>query len=526
MALVDRIVGLVLCWCVIAIAFHAMGGLDIPSDPAGPFMQRYVQAWLGWLGACVLLGVVGSAPARAADPDGHAGPWPSWAPAVGWILAGGLVLRLVAWNVPVLLETDVHRYMWDGYVVADGGNPYCFAPEEVMRAQKEDVQGLYREDVYWKLRRLANIGRLPVIAGHLSQVNHPEVPTCYPPLAELAFGLAARLAPGDVRAWKALVTGVDMGICVLVVGLLLALGRDPRWVVFYAWCPLPIKEYANTGHYDPVATIFVVAAVWALVRRRGALGGALLGLGIAGKVYPLVLVPVLWRRLGPRGIGLALLVPWLLLIPFADAGPEVFDGLFAFAKDWEFNSSVFALAAAGMAMLGLPEFRVTTYWKVTRGSEALPLGDYLQEVKVDGFMLTKALMAVLVVVALGALARWDDDQDHTVPGRALAALTVLLVLAPVCDPWYLPWLLPYAAAFPSPAWLYLAGSMVCYYAYFLAWGYPVWQRPVEYLPFFGLLAWSLRRGLAAHLASFEPGSPAPIPETGCDSTPGSARPSD
>ncbi len=43
--------------------------------------------------------------------------------------------------------------------------------------------------------------------------------------------------------------------------MLRRLGRDPSWILFYAWCPLPVKEYANTGHFDPLATFFTVLAV-------------------------------------------------------------------------------------------------------------------------------------------------------------------------------------------------------------------------------------------------------------------------
>jgi hypothetical protein len=523
---VNSYAALLACWVVVAGAFHSMRFLDIPSDPAGPFMLRFAVAWVGWLVACSLVGRVGRSDAAGAADPGEPPRSEARRNLVVGILLGGVALRVVAWSVPVLLETDVHRYLWDGFVLSQGENPYRFSPEEVMRAQAEDVTGFYAESENVALRRLATRARDPRIAGHLSQVNHPEVPTCYPPIAQHAFHLSARISPGDVDTWKAIVALVDVLVCGMVLLLLVELGRDPTWVIFYAWNPLPIKEYANTGHYDPLATVFVVAAICALLRRRGALGGALLGLGIGGKVYPLVLVPVLWRRLGGAGVTLALVVPWILLIPFLDVGLHLFDGLLAFAKDWEFNSSLFALVAAGMARLGLPEYRITTYWKVTQGDQALPLGDYLQELTIGDFLVTKVLMGLVLVAVLVALARWQEDRDWSVPGRALAALTALLMLAPVCDPWYLPWLLPYAAAFPAPAWLYLSGSMVCYYAYFLQWRYLPWHRPVEYLPFFALLAWSLRDGLGAHLASFEATATEPISQTGCDASSDSPRPSD
>lgn len=484
---------LLVCWAMIAAAIHTLSWLDASIDPAGPFMVRMGVAWLGWALACLLV--------RRGVRRGPA--------LVPLVLVGGVLLRGLGWNAPILLETDVNRYLWDGFVLSEGFNPYQFAPSEVFRALEGGGEGQYREEVRLLLLELAERTRGSPLETHLEQINHPEIPTCYPPLTEFAFALSARLSPGDEVTWKALVAAVDMAVCGLVLLLLVRLGRDPTWVLFYAWCPLPVKEYANTGHFDPLATFFTVLAVWLLLERRSLLAGLSLGAGIASKLYPLVLVPVLWRRLGWRGILATGVLPLLLLAPFLGIGLHVFDGLVAFAKDWEFNSSLFALVNSFLDSGWVPGIKLTTYARLSWVDGELMMGDHFQEFVLDGFFLSKLVTSALLGVLVLLLMRWPEDEDWSVPGRALAALAGLLLLSPVTDPWYLPWLLPYACLFPFPSWLFLTGSIQCYYAYFLEWTYLWWHRPLEYLPFYLLLALELPGILARNPELFPWGMGSP-----------------
>jgi hypothetical protein len=423
---------------------------------------------------------------------------------------------MVAWNVPILLETDIHRYLWDGFVLSEGFNPYQFSPEEVLNARTGEGENLYRPEVFAHLQELAQRAERPEILTHLEQVNNPSIPTCYPPLTEFSFAVAARLSPGNEVVWKGLIAGVDCLLSLLIVALLKRLGRDPAWVLFYAWCPLPIKEYANTGHFDPLATLLTVLAVLALMDRRAVLGGLALGAGISAKVYPLVLLPTLWRRLGWRGILAASIAPVLFLSPFLGIGLHVFDGLMAFAKEWEFNSSLFAMINSWTDALEVPSAKFSVYFRLTQAKGEVLVGDYLQEIPLDGFLLAKLVTGGFLLGLLGLLVRWKEDADWSVPGRVLVALAGLLLLSPVTDPWYLPWLLPYACLFPALSWLYLSGSIVNYYAYFLEWRYLWWHRPVEYFPFYLLLIREIYQHLTEHPSFLRGSGSEEVPSLGAD----------
>lgn len=448
----------------IGACFLGIHRLDIRSDPVGPFLALMLPACLLWYLAGWAL---------------HRTPRER-RPAVWLLLLGGLGLRLAAWSAPYVLETDVHRYLWDGFVLSRGYNPYQFSPEEVRRAADPEVSGRFSPRDRILLQTLWLETRGHRVAGYLDQVNAPHIPTCYPPATELAFALVATVAPGSARAWKLFVVGVDFLLCLAILGLLRQLGRPEWWVVAYAWCPLVLKEYANTGHFDPLATLSTVLGVWVLLRGRRALAGSFLGLGIACKLYPLVLLPLLARRLGLRGLVPALVLPPLLLAPFLGVGLDVFRGLALFARQWQFNSSIF-----------------WALWMLTGKSKAVL---YQGEVagwtlRFNVFHLLKLVTSTVFVAWLGWLVlRWPDREDRHVLERILLALAGLLLLSPITDPWYLPWLLPYACVLPSQSVSYLTSSIFCYYLYFLRFEDVWWHRAVEYLPFYALFAQEILAG--------------------------------
>lgn len=92
--------------------------------------------------------------------------------------------------------------------------------------------------------------------------------------------------------------------------------RAAEWSILYAWCPLVMKEFANSGHLDSIAVFFSVATFYCAVRsfypRRSEnsqnaslssawsdrtwtlLAALLLSLAVGAKIYPIVLAPLLF----------------------------------------------------------------------------------------------------------------------------------------------------------------------------------------------------------------------------------------
>jgi len=118
----------------------------------------------------------------------------------------------------------------------------------------------------------------------------------------------------------------------VVVRLLRAAGRHRGWSLAYGWCPLVVKEIANSGHLDSLATCLAMLAVWFVVsaifvpseqhRRRWKLAIAAavaLGCGVGAKLFPVVLAPLLLWMLAKRVSWMTGLVSGLLFLAVSHA---------------------------------------------------------------------------------------------------------------------------------------------------------------------------------------------------------------
>jgi len=126
-----------------------------------------------------------------------------------------------------------------------------------------------------------------------------NVPTIYPPGAEAIYILSYLLAPSNLYFLKGIFIVFDMVTCGALALLLKRKGLDPRRVIIYAWCPLPIVEFAIQGHVDVITLTFTILAVVSTANTRPGgrvLTGILIGLATLTKIYPILLLVVIARR--------------------------------------------------------------------------------------------------------------------------------------------------------------------------------------------------------------------------------------
>lgn len=411
------------------------------------------------------------------------------------ILVVAIVARILPVFSPPLLETDPYRYLWDGTTLVAGVNPYRYAPAEVLtrldgRAPPHPDPGEER-----RLQRLMARARDPRVAHALRLVNHPDLNTVYPPVAQLLFGLSSWLAPGSVVVLKALVALVDLGVLAALAWLLRLLGRRRELLLLYAWCPLVLKEFSGSAHYDALASLCLLVSLGLLLCRRRGAAGVLLGLAVMSKVYPLLAGLVLFRRYGRRGLGLAAATMGLLMVPVVAVGPRALEGLLVFGTRWVKNASLFSLVR--WPFLGLDVDPVRLPLPTLGGWTPPPL-------PLDSLLVAKLVLVPLALGGLVWLARRPEDGDAGAVRRVHLALAILMLTSPVGNPWYLAWVLPFAALEGSLAWPLLAAGSTGYYAYHFqeAYGFAcswipggmVDVRWLEYLPGYGVLAAEVAAG--------------------------------
>jgi len=226
--------------------------------------------------------------------------------AVGLILVGGIALQVVALAGPPQNSSDLYRYIWDGRVQVAGIDPYLYAPSDAGVAQLRDPflwtgtgAGHYGDCV--KSKPSAADPSDGLVAG-CTKLNRPKVPTVYPPVAEAYFTAIQLAAPADDSTTP--VQAAAAGFAVLITLMLLfglwKLGKNLRLAALWAWCPTVPLEAGQNGHVDVVGVALALAALLLLARAktkgRVITGGILLGLAIATKVTPVLVMPAVLRR--------------------------------------------------------------------------------------------------------------------------------------------------------------------------------------------------------------------------------------
>lgn len=328
------------------------------------------------------------------------------------IAAIAALMRVPLVLAPPALSTDVYRYVWDGRVMAAGINPYRYVPADSHLAALRD----------------------PEIFPKINRANNAV--TIYPPLAEAIFLAVTRISE-SVIAMKAAMVGFEIIAFVLLVDLLARDGVPTGRVAVYAWHPLPLWEFAGSGHIDAALIAFAVAALWAARRGRGGFAGLFLAGATLTKLYPAALLPALYQRRGwamPAVFAGTIVVAYL---PFSGVGWNVFGFLPGYAGEEGFDAggSGFYLLSLIRHLPGLAELSGQAY----------------------------ATAAAAILIALGVVIVLLRDAPRKPFVAAALLATMFLVLVSPHYPWYFAWLVVFACFIRSVALLWLTIACLLLY---------------------------------------------------------------
>ena len=326
-------------------------------------------------------------------------------PAIIVIIVTAAVARALLVGAPPL-STDVYRYVWDGRVQAEGINPYRYRPADPRLAFLRD------RAVY------PNINR----AG--------TALTIYPPFAQAIFLAATRVA-NSVTGMKAAMAAFEIATMGTLLALLRGCGLPATRLIFYAWHPLPLFEFAGSGHIDAAAIALMIGACLAAQRRHSLTAGALLGAATLVKFFPAAIAPALYRRWGWRFPAALLGVVAVGYLPYSAVGSQVLGFLPGYVQDEGLaDGSGFFLLSLLQAAGPLPPWSATAY--------------------LFAACATLSLLALTVVMRRGP--------SPLATGAALALLAVLTLWLSPHLPWYFTWTLPFLCFGPSWALIYLSAA--------------------------------------------------------------------
>ena len=382
---------------------------------------------------------------------------------IGLVLVGA-GMRIAQLPAVPILEDDFYRYLWDGAVAASGHNPYAHAPLEIQQALAGEAT---------VPAELVELGRDSAVV--LERINHPDLRTIYPPVAQATFAAAYLLKPWSLAAWRVVLLCFELATLVLLWRLLASVDRPATWAAIYWWHPTVVQSLVNGCHMDAIVLPFVVLALWLAVRSR--LLGSVVSLALAAgaKLWPVLLLPVLFRgrgrgRAGGWGRLIAALCVFALLaallaFPIIATGLDSATGFRAYARTWHNNQLHF--------------------WLLTKGCE---LGSRVVRLdQAHGQLLARGIVVCLMAAWVAWLARRPAESPRDLARRAMLVVAGLYLLSPTQFPWYYCWLVPLLAV--SPWWPLLAYVAVLP-LYHLHYAYPA-VVVAEHLPVWCLIGYDL-----------------------------------
>ena len=392
------------------------------GDPLIPGnLQCFVPLMLA-AGGCYLL---------ALSRFEHAGA--AGRPALMW--GAAIVLRLAVLIMPP--ADDLWRYVWEGKIQLEGFNPYLVSPNARFLAALRD--------------------------GWCGCVDHRDFAALYPPGGEWIFAHLMRTARSYAIApmflpllFKSVFALADIGTIWLLLKLNTGSARY-RATAWYAWNPAVVAAFAGAGHYDSLMLFALVSAAW-MLHRANPLGACkpawgwvlasstMLGLAIAIKPAPIVLLPVWAMALGRRSIalGLAVAVPLGLALPYG--GIDV-------------------VTQTLRGYMNVARFNDLSWWAVERLLWANP----------EHRNLRYAVILAVTVLILAWVFRKDWRRG------ALWSMGAALIMAPLLQPWYVTWVLPFACWRKAWPWFILALTMLL--------AMPWWNAPLTQTAWEGPSAW-------------------------------------
>ena len=394
----------------------------------------------------------------------------------GLFLVGGLFVF-----APVILSDDLYRYLWEGRVLLSGSSPYTLSPDATELAPLRDE--------IW------------------AHVNHQNLASVYPPLAQVFFAIFDLLG-GHVWIPKLVALFAHLGVTVFVARV----RNDVLAPLALAFNPMLLAEGALGGHLDLFVGFALCVAVWGLMRKRPTIVilGCVAAIGL--KLVGFVLFPLLVRRLRVFcTVGVASLI-MLLPMCLSNPGEDTTSGVGQFALRWRGNDSVYTIVQWGVTRAlearwghGKGQLHIEGLdeaWSsapLSRWDPRVAIADPDKGIShsdvIDTGVVATPLARVLValcVLFVGVWLAWRNvDPVHGV--RRL--LWIVLLLSPQVHPWYLAWLLPIEVMAGGFAGLVWSASVLVAYAPLDVWIHSrIWSFPpmllfVEYVPVGMAILW-------------------------------------
>lgn len=242
-----------------------------------------------------------------------------------------IAFRLIFIIAIPFLSDDYFRYIWDGKLFIKGFNPYLYIPSEIVNTDIAKTAGLSNE-----------------LYNHL---NSPDYYSVYPPIKQLFFSIGAFFSQYGMLygliAIRIPIIVAEIFTIIYLRKILHKLKLSQSNILLYALNPLLIVELSGNLHFEGMMLCCVVIAIYWLISHRWAGAAIWLAMAVSIKLIPLILLPLLIKRLGVvKSIGFYFITAFTLaftFLPFLDAQliQHIFSSIDLYFRTFEFNASVY-----------------------------------------------------------------------------------------------------------------------------------------------------------------------------------------
>ena len=274
-----------------------------------------------------------------------------------FLLAIGILSRLVFLFTEPNLSQDFYRFIWDGELVSNFLNPYLNVPDTLI--EQSNLVIANAQELY------AGMGSLS--ARHFSN---------YPPLNQLFFAIAVTLGGksilGSVIVLRGIIILADIGIFYFGRKLLKNLNRSPHLIFWYFLNPLVIIELTGNLHFEGVMLFLFVWSMYLLSVNKWQWAAVVLACSISVKLVPLLFLPLFLKHFNfKKSVLFYLIIGATSLVLFAPFYSSEFIHNYSktislWFSNFEFNAGLYnGIKQIAIQFDAKPWELIKTYGKIT-----------------------------------------------------------------------------------------------------------------------------------------------------------------
>ncbi len=376
-----------------------------------------------------------------------------------FLLAIGILFRVVFFVAEPNLSQDFYRFIWDGELVRNFINPYLNIPNDLIH--QPDLVVANSQQLYDGMGSLS--------ARHFSN---------YPPLNQLLFAIASyfggKTVLGSVVVMRTIIVFADIGILFFGRKLLKNINQSPHLIFWYFLNPLVIIELTGNLHFEGVMLLFFVWALYLLSVNKWQWAAVVYACSISVKLVPLLFLPLFLKHFKFKKTVFFYLIiagtSLLLFAPFysADFINNYSQTIGLWFSNFEFNAGLYnAVKHTAIQFDAKPWELIKFYGKITP-------------------------IITIIAVLLFTFLRKNEKLSVLITSM-LWVLTLYYLISATVHPWYIIFLVVLTAFTKYRyAFIWSSAIVLSYYAYAQAdFKENLWLLTLEYLAVISFLVYEL-----------------------------------